>query len=149
MLQKHQAVDNHLFEKSMNNLILYKVSSPIRLKKKQYLKIKYHPLIPSLVNEKNESKISFFTFFSSFHILGFVFLLRWVLSSKKFLVLSLSVHRATTEANKSDIFKEGNLTLFVCSGNTLWAYYVNSMKDYYYYFLKISSLSLSVSLSLY
>ena len=40
------------------------------------LKIKYHPLIPSLVNKKNEPKNSFLTFFSSFQVLEFVFLLR-------------------------------------------------------------------------
>ena len=34
------------------------------------LKIKYHPLIPSLVNKKNESNNSFLTFFSSFEVLG-------------------------------------------------------------------------------
>ena len=51
-------------------------SHPLQGQKKQYLKIKYHPLIPRLVNEKNEPKISFLTFFSSFHILGFVCLLR-------------------------------------------------------------------------
>ena len=37
------------------------------------LKIKYHPLIPSMVNEKNESKNSFLTFFSSFQALEFFF----------------------------------------------------------------------------
>ena len=38
------------------------------------LKIKYHPLIPSLVNEKNEPKNSFLTFFSSFQVLEVFFL---------------------------------------------------------------------------
>ena len=80
-------------------------SHPLQGQKKQYLKIKYHPLIPSLVNEKNEPKISFLTFFSSFHILGFVCLLRWVLSSNKFLVFR-TLYAQGHEwglANKSDI----------------------------------------------
>ena len=103
-----------------------------------------------LVNEKNEPKISFLTFFSSFHILGFVFLLRWVLSSNKFLVfraLYAQSHGVTPGQQKRH-FKEGkSLSLFVCSVNALWAYYVNSMKDYYYFFLNLFSLSLSLSLS--
>ena len=96
-------------------------SHPLQGQKKQYLKIKYHPLIPSLVNEKNEPKISFLTFFPSFHILGFVFLLRWVLSSNKFLIFRAlyAQGHGWGLANKSDILNKVNLSLFVCSVNAL------------------------------
>ena len=66
-----------------------------------------------MVNEKNKTKISFLTFFSSLHILGFVFLLRWVLSSNKFLVFKAlcAQSHGWGPANKSNALKKFNLSL--------------------------------------
>ena len=48
------------------------------------------------------------------------------------------MHKAMSEAQPTK-------ATFVCTVNALQAYYVNSMNDYYYYYLlKISSLSICV-----